>query len=274
MVKYLVYGTIILALACAGWIAASYWSFSRAIDAEIAALEATARPNEEIVTEARLAQLPVPVQRHLRQAGVVGQKIPSLVRIAQKGRMRSSPDSGWIDFEAAEIYSTNPPALVWRADFPSRAFPVLFGRDHYLDGDGRITMKMLGTFPVADSGGGVLNAAAQMRYLNEMMWFPAALAGRNLDWTPVDDNSADVTFADRGTSVSARLFFNAEGGLVNFSTERFDTNSNALQTWETPIGSYGSLAGMNLPIAGQGVWQYESGPFAYIELKVTGITLE
>lgn len=256
------------------WIAVSYWGFSRAINAELTQLRDTALPNETVVTEDRLAELPAPVARHLRQAGVVGQTIPRLVTLTQTGRIRNAPDANWMDFIAEETYSTNPPGFIWRVWFPNRALPVVSGRDHYLDGDGRITMKMLGTFGIVDQGGGDLNTASLMRYLNETMWFPAALAGDNLSWQAVDDKSADVTLIDRGMSVTARLFFDADGRLVNFSAERFDTNSNALQTWETPISGYVSFAGMNLPKGGQGVWRYEDGPFAYIELSVTGVTLE
>ncbi|MBU1173778.1 MAG: hypothetical protein KKH72_00085 [Alphaproteobacteria bacterium] len=264
----------IIAVAVA-WIAFSIWTFSHSIDAEFAALEASAKPNAEVVSEERVAQLPPPVARHLRQAGVVGQKIPTLVHITQTGRMRSAPDAGWMDFQAVETYSTNPPGFVWRADFPSRALPVLFGRDHYIDGDGRITMKLLGTLAVADIGGSTdLNTAALMRFLNEAMWFPAALAGSNLVYTPIDDDTVEVTLADHGLSATARLYFDADGKIVNFSAKRLNLDANSIQTWQTPVGGYETFNGITVASGGQAVWQTPDGPFAYIELKVTSIAQE
>ncbi len=265
-------GALLVAIA---FVAISFFLFSRAIKAERDALVAAAEPSSVTISEKRLATLPMPVQRHLRQAGVVGQKIPRLVTLTQKGRIRSAPDSGWMEFTAEETYSTNPPAFVWRVWFPSRATPVVFGRDHYLDGDGRITMKLLGTVPVADVGGSAaMNEASLMRYLNEIMWFPAAYAGDNLTWTPVDDTSADVTLTDRGMSVTARLFFDAKGRLINFRAQRFNSDSNSIETWETPLDDQGHFAGTNLPISGSAIWQMDTGPFAYIELEVTGVSYE
>jgi len=259
----------------AGWIGFSFWSFSRAITAEVAQLREAAQPNTETITEARLAELPAPVARHLRQAGVIGQTIPQIVTVIQTGRIRSKPDANWMAFVAEQTYSTNPPGFVWQVWLPNRSLPVVFGRDHYLEGDGRITMKMLGTLSVADVGGGSdLNAAALMRYLNEMMWFPAALAGRNLAWTPVDDTSADVTLADHGMSATARLFFDADGKIVNFSAQRLNLDANGIQTWETPVSGYRTLGSMTIPKGGQAVWQTPEGPFAYVELEVTDVTLE
>ncbi len=265
-------GVLLVAIA---YFAVSFLLFARSIKAERDALVAAAEPSEITVTEERLASLPVPVQRHLRQAGVVGQKIPRLITLTQKGRIRNGPNSGWMDFTAEETYSTNPPGFVWQAWFPSRAMPVVFGRDHYLDGDGRIIMKLLGTVPIADVGGSpAMNQASLMRYFNEIMWFPAAYAGDNLAWTPVNDTSADVTITDRGMSATARVFFDEDARVINFRAERLNTNTGRIETWETPLNGQKSFAGISLPVAGSAVWQTDTGPFAYIELEVTNVSYE
>ncbi len=272
----LVLGIVLGALALlAAPFAVSSLVFARSIRAERERLVAAAQPSDVTVSEERLAALPEPVQRHLRQAGVVGHAIPRVITLTQTGRLRSAPDSGWMTFVAEETYSTNPPAFVWHAWFPTRRLPIVFGRDHYLDGEGHITMKLLGTLPVASGGGDrPMNEASLVRYLNEMMWFPAAFVGDHLTWTPVDERSADVTLTDRGMSATARLFFDAEGRLVNFRAERFNTTSEQRETWETPLDDHGERAGLQMPLAGSAVWQRETGPFAYIELAVTSVRYE
>jgi hypothetical protein len=61
-------------------------AFHDRIDREIAALLASANtPAIQIVREANLEPLPVPVQRWLRGSGVVGTAIPSVVRLRQQG---------------------------------------------------------------------------------------------------------------------------------------------------------------------------------------------
>jgi hypothetical protein len=226
------------------------------------------------VTEAMLAGLPAPAQRYFRYSGVLGQPIPRLVRITQKGRIRGSAGDNWMNFEADETYSTSPPAFVWRASFPVVVAPVALGRDEYLEGRGSILMKMLAVLPLADEHGDELAAAGLMRYLNESMWFPASLLGPNVEITPIDDASFRATLSDRGLSAEAVFFVDGEGRLVNFRANRYDTSTRAIGTWETPVSGYRSINGLNLPTRGSAVWKRDAGDLSYIELEVTGITYE
>jgi hypothetical protein len=272
-------GTIILiaggvVVAAAAFVAGSYWSFNRAIEADVGRLEAAALSAGTVVTAERVAVLSEPVQRYLRWSGVVGRSIPSRVRLEQKGRIRSAPDAGWMNLEAEEFYSTGPPAFVWRAWFPRRGTPFVLGRDEYLGGEGSILMKMAAVFPVADQSGAELRVAGLMRYLNEVMWFPAAFAGDNVRWRAVDGNSAEVTIADRGMTATATMFFDGEGRPVNFVAQRYNTDTRRAETWETPIADYGVLGGLNLPIKGKAVWKLAGGDFTYIELEITGVAYD
>jgi hypothetical protein len=179
-----------------------------------------------------------------------------------------------MNIEAEEHYSTDPPAFVWKAAFPTRNLPVVLGRDAYLDGNGSILMKVLSLFAVADERGAELNDAALMRYLNEMMWFPAAFLGRNVTWTAIDETSAGVTLHDRGRSATATMFFDADGRPVNFRAKRFNTTTRQLETWETPISAYGAFEGLNLPSKGQAVWKLAGGEFAYVELEILTVSYD
>ncbi len=272
-------GTIILiaagvVVAAVAFVSGSYWTFGRAIEADIGRLEAEAVSGGAVVTAGKVATLPEPVQRYLRWSGAVGKPIPSLVRLEQAGRIRSTPDAGWMDLEAEEFYSTNPPSFVWRAWFPKRATPFVFGRDEYLGGEGSILMKMAAVFPVADQSGAELRAAGLMRYLNEMMWFPAAFAGDNVTWRALDEDSAEVTIADRGMMATAVMFFDDAGRPVNFRAQRYNTDTRRIETWETPITEYGVFDGLNLPSQGKAVWKLAGGDFTYIELEITAIAYD
>ena len=81
-----------LVLTAIVWVATlgigvSYWLFVHGISSDLDSLTATARTPGVTVTEAMLAGLPVPAQRYFRFAGVIGQPIPRIVRITQKGRI-------------------------------------------------------------------------------------------------------------------------------------------------------------------------------------------
>jgi len=265
--------TTVVLVATLG-IGVSYWLFMRSISSDIEKLTDGSRATGVAVTEAMLADLPAPAQRYFRYAGVLGQAVPRLVKITQKGRIRGSATDNWMNFEADEMYSTNPPAFVWRASFPAMLAPVALGRDEYLEGHGSILMKMLALVPLADEHGEELAAAGLMRYLNETMWFPAALLGPNVQIAAIDDDSFRATLSDRGLSAEAVFVVDGEGRLVNFRASRYDTSMRVMGTWETPVTGYRSIDGRNLPSRGSAVWKRDAGDLTYIELEVTGITYE
>lgn len=265
--------TIIVVLGTAGVIAA-YVAFARDINADVERLVNEAKPSGIIVTDAMLSNLPAPAQRYLRHAGVVGQPIPRLVRLTQKGRIRASATTNWMTFEADETYSTNSPAFVWHAAFPSPLMPMVQGRDEYVAGEGSIQVRALSLFPIADEHGDEMRAAGLMRYLNEAMWFPAVLLGSNVTIAAADADSFQVTLTDRGLTARAVLSVDALGRLTNFRAQRFEINSGEVQTWETPISSYGVLNGLQLPTGGSAIWKLPAGDLDYIELTITSLKHE
>ena len=272
--KLLLVALAIVVVLVVAILAFAYWRFSSEISADVERLTASARPSESTVTEDMITALPEPAQRYFRYAGVVGHKIPRIVRLTQKGRIRSSESAGWMELEADETYATGDPGFVWRAALPSRALPVVIGRDEYLDGSGSILMKALALMPVADEHGDGLRGAGLMRYLNEAMWFPAALLGPNVTITALDSNSFTATITDRGLTAEAIFFVDADGKLTNFRAQRFNTTTRTMETWETPVSGYRTINGLNLPTTGSAVWKLAGGDLDYIELEITSLAYE
>jgi hypothetical protein len=130
--------------------------------------------------------------------------------------------------------------------------------------------KLAGLFTVFDVRGEELDQATMIRYLNEIMWFPTAFLGENIAWQEIDDQSAEVTFTDGGKSVSARMAFDDEGRLTNFTTMRYREVEGefSLDPWSTPMTEYGERAGLNLPVRGQAVWHLPSGDLPYADLEI------
>jgi hypothetical protein len=222
-----------------------------------------------IVTDDMLQNLPAPVQRYLQYTGVVETPIPSTVRLRQAGRIRQDEKSAWMRLKAEEYYATDPPGFVWKAVFPRAGLPVVLGRDTYAEGKGSILMKLCSLLPIADAAGEKVGQGAMMRYLNEMVWFPAAFLGENITWKALDDLSAEVTLTDRGKSVTATVSFDENGKPTSFAARRYHTASDSYQMWSTPFTEHGEFAGLKLPIRGRGVWHLPEGELVYIELEVT-----
>ncbi len=252
-------------------VAGAYVVLFHGMAGDIARLRAEAGSVGKLVSEDMLVGLPAPAQRYFRHAGVVGTTIPSIVRLTQKGRIRGSADAAWMELEAEEIYSVSPPAFVWRAWFPRRGLPVVVGRDEYLGGAGSIVMKLLALVPVAEERGEELRAAGLMRFLNEMLWFPAAYLGGTVSIGAVDDRSFTVAIADRGITATGTLVVDEAGRAVTFRARRYNTATRSVEAWETPLAAEGTRAGLRLPTAGSALWKLPGGDFTYIELGIGDI---
>ena len=144
---------------------------------------------------------------------------------------------------------------------------MALGRDEYLEGQGSILIRLGALLPVADESGEELIAAGLMRYLNEMVWFPAAFLGDNVAITPNGADSFRVTLTDRGQTATAIIFVDADGRLVNFRADRFNTGTRSIETWETPMTAWGTFEGVTVPVRGSAAWKLATGDFTYIELE-------
>jgi hypothetical protein len=247
-------------------------AFRDQIDREIAQLLDSARdPETAVVGDADLEQLPAPVQRWLRASGVVGTRVPSVVRLTQIGEFRLGADKSWMPMHATECYTTNPPGFLWSASMEMFPLVHVAGRDRYMQGAGDIEMRIASLIPVARKSGGNLNSGALLRYLNETMWFPAALLLPNVTWEPVDDASARATLTDAGQSVSAVFVFDDQDRLVNMTADRWNDSESATLPWSTPITSWQTFEHIEIASAGTGVWDTGGDAYEYNRLRVTGV---
>ena len=226
-----------------------------------------------VVREDDLLRLPASVQRYLAYTGVIGQSWIKTVHIQYVGKFRTGADKAWMPITANQVYTTNPPSFLWKAQFKMAGLPLLFGNDTYKSGHSHMRGKLLGLFTVVEGQGDEVDQGTMLRYLQEMTWFPIAYLGDNIIWQAVDEHAADVTLRDHGKTVTGRMFFDDKGRLLSFVAQRYGEfdGTYSLNTWATPTTEYGEMAGLKLPMRGQGVWQLERGDFAYIDVQVKSI---
>jgi hypothetical protein len=250
-------------------------SFRARIDEEKDALLAAVGPNfAGTVDEADLAHLPAPVQRWMRASGVVGTAIPAVVRLTQRGEFRLGAGKPWMPFHATEYYTTSPPGFLWDASMQMYPLVQITGRDRYHQGTGDIEMRIASLIPVAGKSGGNLNSGARLRYLNETMWFPAALLLPNVTWEDIDDTHARATLTDAGLAVSAVFQFDSQDRLANMTADRWNDAKQAVLPWSTPITDWGTFAGITIATAGAGIWRTGPDAYEYVRLRVTNMELD
>ncbi len=225
------------------------------------------------VTRAMLADLPDPARRYLEYAGVVGRPWISTARVRYTGHFRLGANRPWMPMQADQVYVTTPPAFRWRARFKMLGMWCLRGTDTFKEGHGHMSGKVARLLTVFDERGDELDQATMLRYLNETMWFPAALLSNHMSCHEVDAHSFDVTFSFRGRSVRGRFLIDSQGQLRDFVADRYREHGGtySLDPWETPVMEYGKVAGLNLPVHGRAVWRLSAGDLPYADLKLVDV---
>jgi hypothetical protein len=264
-------GLTVSVLAVAVAISVGRSTLQRRVNSEIDEVLGSAQfARRDPVSEEDLRILPEPVQRWLRWSGAVGKPIPSTIRLKQKGELRVG-DLGWLPFTAEEYYCTNPPGFVWTANTRMAPGISVLGKDSYLHGRGALEMRVLGLVPVARDSGPEMDQGDLLRYLNEIMWFPAGALIPEITWEPVDDVCARATMTHGGVSGTAVFSFDTEGRPTNMTADRHDRESGAVVPWSTPISAYGEFDGLRVPTTGEALYSHDTGDLSYIRLTVTDV---
>jgi len=89
-----------------------------------------------------------------------------------------------------------------------------------------------------------------LRFLYEIMWFPAAALLPQITWAPVDNASARATIQVGDTSGTATFIFDSAGRLTDMRADRYDREHGSAVPWSTPVGDYGVFGGVRIPTAG------------------------
>lgn len=126
-------------------------------------------------------------------------------------------------------------------------------------------VKLFGLFPVIQAQGPMMNKAETVTFFNDMcLMAPSTLIDKKIQWEPVDNLSAKATFTNGKNKITATLYFNELGQLVNFiSDDRYDIGDKKQYRFSTPVKEYKKINGQNIISYGEAVWHYPEGEFVY-----------
>lgn len=270
------FGTVANVLVLLGIVlGASVWSFRKEYRNDIASAHATAVVlPARLVTEADLLTLPVPVQRFVRAAGVVGKPIPCVLRIAFSGDIRSK-DGPWMPFTTVQVNTFDPPTRAFWMDATMKGLPTK-GYHRFHDGKARMRIKVLGLIPVFDIAGPELDTAETVTWFNDLCLFaPGALIDERITWEAIDDRRARATFRHKGIAISAVLVFDAQDRLVDFiSDDRYYLGEDKAMTkcrFTTPARDHRMASGVWVPGYGEAVYHLPDGEFTYGRFHLEGL---
>ena len=248
---------IVALLAMAGW------NFEREFKKDVSQSFENVNISEEIISEADIAQLPIPVQNYLKYVGAIGKPKIKTARATFKGEMREK-GKDWFAFTSEQYNFFEAPTRLFFMKANFKGFPTQ-GYHRYKKVKASMLIKLLSVFPVVNIGEPEMFKTETVTFFNDMCLFaPAALIDKRIDWQTLGNNSVKAVFHNGEVSVSAILKFDQSGRLINFiSEDRVDVNSNQNVPFSTPVTNYGTVNGYKLPIAADAVWHFPDGDFVY-----------
>ncbi len=228
----------------------------------------------EVFTADRIQSLPGCVQRWLVHSNAIGREIARSARLTQRGEMRTKSDGQWMPVEAVQYVTYDRSGFIWEANVRAMPLISLVARDRYSGGRGRMLIKALALFPIADARGPEIDQGAMVRYLAEIVWAPTAAANEYIRWEPVDSLSARATMSYEGVTASGVFHFNGEGDMVSFSAKRYREADGkySLDEWSVTTTGYKEFGGVRIPGAHDVTWKLSSGDFTWFRLEIVDVT--
>jgi len=234
-------------------------------------LERTHMLKPENLTESDLLPLPEPVQQYLRYAGVVNKPKVKNFRVVFEGEMRSK-GKDWFPFTTVQYnFSDEPTRLFF---MKGKMFGLTVpGYHRYSEAKATMDIRLFGLFSVVNESGAVLDKTETVTLFNDMcLLAPATLIDKRIQWTPIDNKSVAATFTNQGISITAILYFNGNGQLINFrSNDRTALPENKQYPFTTPVYEYRTINNRNVVSNGDAVYDYPDGKFVYGKFRLKGI---
>jgi hypothetical protein len=216
-----------------------------------------------IITETDIQHLPPPVQRYLRYSNVIGKPKPTNMHVVFEGEMRSK-GKNWFKFTSEQYNFFEEPTRLFF--MKAKMFGITVpGYHRYQQQTALMNIKLFGLIDVVKIEYENLAKGETVTVFNDMcLMAPGFLIDKRIAWEPINDSTAKATFTNGAIKVSAVLYFNQQGQLIDFiSNERYETNIKQWLPFSTPVSEYKNINNMNLISYGEAVWHYPDSAFVY-----------
>ena len=240
-----------------------------------AGLNRTSSMKPGIIRESDLQHLPPVVKKYLNYVGVVGKERVFNVRVKCEGRIRSKPEDSWMTFKSEQYNFFDKPTRIFYIKARKMGIPAI-GLHLYKDEKAIMVIKLAGLFKVVDAKGIEMNQGETVTVFNDMCFMaPVTLIDRNIQWEIIDSSTVKARYTNGNMAISATLFFNEKGELVNFiSNDRFETADRKTyknNPWSTPVKEYKDFNGARLASSALVIYQRPGGDFCYGEFVLKEI---
>jgi hypothetical protein len=226
---------------------------------------------EIILREDDIASLPLSVQKYIRYSGAINKPAIKNFRVVFDGEMRSKK-MDWFKFQSVQYNFFDEPARLFfmKAKMFGTTVPVYH---HYEKATATMQVKPFGLIPMVNAKGPEMNKAETVTVFNDMCLIaPGCLADKRIAWESLDSLTAMAIFTNGTIQISAILYFNEAGQLINFtSDDRYDINVRKQYRFSTPVKEYSNIDGRNVLQYAIAAWHYPEGEFDYGRFRLNKI---
>ncbi len=264
---------IILAVAIMGYGTTTYYGWYK--NEVKSGLSTTTASPTSILTEADLKDLPEPVQKYIRYTGSVGKPKVENFKIEFTGTMRKNEQSAWMPFTSEQYNFMEASTRLFFMKAVMKGLPVA-GFHSFKNGDAFMDIRLLSLFRVQYQTGKEMGIAETVTFFNDMCCMaPATLIDKRIKWLESDSSKVHAEFSNKGITISAWLYFNEEGELINFvSDDRYAAGENNTMKqirWSTPLKDYRIVNGFKLASGAEAVYAYPEGDLCYGTFSLTNV---
>lgn len=275
-----IFGIIAILVIIVGILIYKSMDLRRKYKAEVAKeLERSGSMEGPILTGDDIKHLPEPVRRYINNSGAMGRERVQNVKILFEGDSNLDPQKErWSRITAEQYNFFDNFTRLFYIRGKYNGIPY-FGLHSYGYGESSMLIKLFGLITVVDVKGQDMYKSETVTTFNDMCLFaPAALIDRRIKWEAVDTSTVRAIFDNNGCMVSAVLYFNDKGELVNFISDdryRLEADGSLKKArWSTPVKYYKEICGVKVPGRSENsgaTWQLPEGDYCYMKLDVKDI---
>ncbi len=231
-------------------------------------------PNANL-TETDIAYLPESVQKYIRYTKCMDKPKVNNFKIHFSGKIRSREKAVWMPLTTEQYNFIKTPTRLFYLDATMKGLPV--GGFHcFKNGVAFMDIRLLSMFKVEYQSGAVMDTSETVTFFNDMcVMAPATLIDKRIQWIEAESNKVKASFTNNGITISAWLYFNEKGELVNFvSEDRSAVEANGTiskHKWQTPLRDYKDINGYKLASYAETIYTYPDGDFTYATFTLKDI---
>jgi hypothetical protein len=225
------------------------------------------------LTEEDIQPLPEPVKKYLRYTGSIGKPKVNNFEIQFIGKIRKDEQSEWMPFTSEQHNFMETPTRLFFMKAIMMGLPVA-GYHCFNNGDAFMDIRLFSLLKVQFQDGPEMDTAETVTFFNDMCCMaPATLIDTRIAWQQLGENTVKATFTNNGITITAELFFNEAGELVNFkSNDRYNAEAGRKLPWATPLKNYREINGYRLAGYAETIYTYPDRDLCYGTFEVSSIT--